>query len=100
MIGIVRIALTRPYTFVVLALTIMIIGPLAALRIIWVGEVVSIGVMEIAMNAVDYAMGGMGVKSLFVARYWEAIAVAAAAGYLTAWPVNHWLLGRNMKKCH
>src|SRR5471030_1120298 len=32
MIGIVRIALSRPYTFVVLALLILIIGPLAALR--------------------------------------------------------------------
>ena len=32
MIGIVRIALRRPYTFVVLALVIMIIGPLSALR--------------------------------------------------------------------
>jgi multidrug efflux pump subunit AcrB len=32
MIGIVRIALRRPYTFVVLALAIMIAGPLAALR--------------------------------------------------------------------
>src|ERR1700751_5978275 len=32
MIGIVRIAWRRPYTFVVLALTILIIGPLAALR--------------------------------------------------------------------
>jgi CzcA family heavy metal efflux pump len=32
MIGIVRVALQRPYTFVVLALLILIIGPLAALR--------------------------------------------------------------------
>src|ERR1044071_5951148 len=32
MIALVRIALRRPYTFVVLALTILIIGPLAALR--------------------------------------------------------------------
>src|SRR6185312_13532905 len=32
MIALVRIALRRPYTFVVLALTIFIIGPLAALR--------------------------------------------------------------------
>ncbi|MGE3064781.1 MAG: efflux RND transporter permease subunit [Hyphomicrobiaceae bacterium] len=32
MVGIVRIALARPYTFVVLALTILIVGPLAALR--------------------------------------------------------------------
>jgi multidrug efflux pump subunit AcrB len=32
MIGIVRIALRRPYTFVVLALAILIIGPLSAMR--------------------------------------------------------------------
>jgi multidrug efflux pump subunit AcrB len=32
MLNIVRVALTRPYTFVVMALTIMIIGPLAAMR--------------------------------------------------------------------
>jgi CzcA family heavy metal efflux pump len=32
MIGIVRIALTRPYTFVVLALLILIVGPLSAMR--------------------------------------------------------------------
>ena len=32
MIGLVRIALSRPYTFVVLALLLLIIGPLAALR--------------------------------------------------------------------
>ena len=32
MLGIVRIALNRPYTFVVLALLLLIIGPLAALR--------------------------------------------------------------------
>ena len=32
MIGIVRIALRRPYTFVVLALALLIVGPLAALR--------------------------------------------------------------------
>ena len=32
MLGLVRIALRRPYTFVVLALLILIIGPLVALR--------------------------------------------------------------------
>ena len=32
MIGLVSIALRRPYTFVVLALVILIVGPLAALR--------------------------------------------------------------------
>ncbi|PBB42329.1 hypothetical protein EOA75_32260 [Mesorhizobium sp. M1A.F.Ca.IN.022.07.1.1] len=32
MIALVRIALSRPYTFIVLALLILIIGPLVALR--------------------------------------------------------------------
>jgi hypothetical protein len=71
-----------------------------ALTTVFVGEAVSIGVMEVAMNAVDFAMGGMGVKSLFVPRYWEALAVATVAGFLGAWPVNFWLLGRNLKRCH
>jgi hypothetical protein len=71
-----------------------------ALTTVFVGEAVSIGVMEVAMNAVDYAMGGMSVKSLFVPRYWEALGVASVAGFLGAWPVNFWLLGRNMKRCH
>jgi hypothetical protein len=71
-----------------------------ALSTVFIGEAVSIGVMEVAMNTIDYAMGGMGVKSLFATRYWEALALASVAGFLAAWPVNFWLLGRNMKKCH
>jgi hypothetical protein len=55
---------------------------------------------EVAMNVVDYAMGGTRVKSLFAPRYWEALAVASLAGFLAAWPVNFWLLGRRVKKCH
>ena len=73
---------------------------LPALSTVFVGEAVSIGVMEVAMNAVDFAMGGMGVRSLFAPRYWEALGVAAVAGFLGAWPVNFWLLSRNMKTCH
>jgi hypothetical protein len=71
-----------------------------ALGTVFIGEAVSIGVMEAAMNIVDYATGGMGVKSLFAARYWEALALASVAGFLAAWPVNFWLLGRQVKKCH
>ena len=45
------------------------IGFVAAIKIIWIGEVVSIGVMEIAMNATDYYMGGMTVDSIFSAVF-------------------------------
>ena len=71
-----------------------------ALKIIWLGEVVSIGVMEIAMNGADYGMGGMQAGSIFTAQFVVALMVAIPAGFLAAWPVNAWLLSRNLKACH
>ena len=76
------------------------VGMIEALRIIWIGEVVSIGVMEIAMNFVDYHMGGMGASSVLTWTFWQGIAVAIPAGFLAAWPVNYWLLKRELKACH
>lgn len=76
------------------------VGILEALRIIWIGEVVSIGVMEIAMNFVDYHMGGMGAASVLHWTFWRGLAVAIPAGFLAAWPVNYWLLKRELKACH
>ena len=76
------------------------VGLLGALKIIWVGEVVSIGVMEIVMNAVDYSMGGMGAPSIFHWMFWQGFLFAVPAGFLAAWPVNYWLLKRNLKACH
>ena len=76
------------------------IGMLAALRIIWIGEVISIGVMEIVMNFVDYHMGGMTAPSVVSWMFWQGIVFAVPAGFLAAWPVNYWLLKRNLKACH
>jgi hypothetical protein len=76
------------------------IGALAALKIIWIGEVVSIAVMEIAMNTADYHMGGMAAPSVASWMFWRGILVAVPAGFLAAWPVNWWLLRRNLKACH
>ena len=71
-----------------------------AFKIIWIGEVISIGVMEIVMNATDYAMGGMTAGSILTWTFWLAILVAVPAGFLAAWPVNWWLLERDLKACH
>jgi len=76
------------------------IGMVAALRIIWIGEVVSIGVMELVMNWVDYEMGGMAAPSVASWMFWRGILLAVPAGFLAAWPVNYWLLSRNLKGCH
>ena len=72
-----------------------------AFRIIWVGEVISIGVMEIVMNFVDYQMGGMTAPSIVSWMFWRGIIFAVPAGFLAAWPVNYWLLKREIKAaCH
>ena len=76
------------------------IGLGAALRIIWVGEVISIGVMELVMNFVDYHMGGMTAPSIASWMFWRGIVFAVPAGFIAALPVNYWLLKRNLKACH
>ncbi len=76
------------------------VGLVEAFRIIWIGEVISIGVMEIVMNFVDYQVGGMGAPSIASWMFWRGILFAVPAGFLAAWPVNYWLLKRELKACH
>lgn len=71
-----------------------------ALKLIWFGEALSIGVMEIAMNWTDYAVGGMQAGSILEPVFWLGVLIAVPAGFLAAWPVNYWLIKRDMKKCH
>jgi hypothetical protein len=76
------------------------VGLLGALRIIWIGEVISIGVMELVMNWVDYEMGGMAAPSILSWMFWRGLIFAVPAGFLAAWPVNYWLIKRELKGCH
>ncbi len=71
-----------------------------ALKLIWIGEVLSIGVMEIAMNTADYHVGGMTAGSILQPVFWYGVMAAIPAGFLAAWPVNAWLLKRDLKACH
>ena len=73
---------------------------LAAFKIVWIGEVISIGVMELVINAVDYGVGGASAGSILEPIFWIGIALAVPAGFVAAWPVNWWLLERNLKACH
>jgi len=73
----------------------------AAFRTIWLGETVSIAVMELAMNFTDYHVGGVNVNSPMEPRFWLGYALALPAGFIVAWPVNWWLLRKQVKKsCH
>ena len=76
-------------------------GWLQALRIIWLGELISISVMELVMNFTDYHVGGMTVSNIFHYQFWLGYMLALPAGFIAAWPVNYWLLKRNIKQpCH
>ena len=72
----------------------------AAFKIIWLGELISIGVMELAMNIADYQAGGMHATSVLDPVFWIGFAAALTAGFVAAYPVNYWMLKRNMKACH
>jgi hypothetical protein len=72
-----------------------------AFRTIWLGESLSIAVMEFAMNFTDYHVGGVTAASIFAPQFWLGFAAALPAGFIAAWPVNWWLLKRNFKRpCH
>ena len=76
-------------------------GWMEAFRIIWLGETISIAVMELVMNFTDYHVGGVQVDSIFQLRFWLGFLLALPAGFIAAWPVNYWLLKRNFKQpCH
>jgi uncharacterized membrane protein len=71
-----------------------------AFKLIWIGEAVSIGVMELVMNVVDYQMGGMAAMTVLSWQFVRGLLFAIPAGFIAAWPVNYWLLGRELKACH
>lgn len=74
---------------------------LNAFKTIWLGETISIAIMEFTMNLTDYHVGGMSASSIFHPVFWMGYLLALPAGFIAAWPVNYWLLKSNLKKpCH
>lgn len=72
-----------------------------AFKTIWLGELISITVMELAMNFTDYHMGGVRAVSIFSLTFWLGYGVALPAGFVAAWPANYLLLRKNIKPaCH
>ena len=73
---------------------------LASIKVVWLGEAISIAAMEIAMNGIDLWIGGIQSDTLAAPIFWIGLAGAIPAGYFAAWPVNHFLLSRQLKSCH
>lgn len=69
-------------------------------RAIWLGETISIAVMEFAMNFTDFHVGGLQATSVLSLQFWLGYLAALPAGFIAAWPTNFWLLKRNIKQHH
>ena len=74
---------------------------LETFKAVWLGEVISIGTMEVVMNIVDYSIGGMNANSIADAIFWISLGIAVLAGFAAGYPVNYLMLKNNLKqKCH
>ena len=68
---------------------------------VWLGEAVSIGAMEVAMNVTDYLLGGLAAASVTDLIFWTSLGFAVVAGDAAGYPVNYFMIRRGIKeKCH
>ena len=70
------------------------LGPKEAFRTAVGMSMISMLLMEVAMNVVDYGMMGAPAITLSVLPF------TLGAGFLAAWPYNYWRLKKHGKCCH
>ena len=70
------------------------LGPKEAFRTAVGMSMISMLLMEVAMNVVDYGMMGAPAITLAVLPF------TLGAGFLAAWPYNYWRLKKYGKSCH
>lgn len=70
------------------------VGPQEALRTALGMSLISMLLMEAAMNLADYGMMGAPAITLAVLPF------TLGAGFLAAWPYNYWRLKKHGKCCH
>jgi len=70
------------------------LGPKEAFRTAVGMSIISMLLMEVAMNIVDYGMMGAPAITLAVLPF------TLGAGFLAAWPYNYWRLKKHGKSCH
>ena len=69
-------------------------GPIQALRTAVGMSLISMILMELAMNLTDFAI--MGEPAIT----WSVLPFTLGAGFLAAWPYNYWKLKKYGKCCH
>lgn len=70
------------------------LGPVEAFRTAIGMSLISMILMETAMNLADYGM--MGEPAITI----EVLPFTLGAGFLAAWPYNYWRLKKHGKCCH
>ena len=70
------------------------LGPVEAFRTALGMSLISMILMEAAMNLADYGM--MGEPAITI----EVLPFTLGAGFLAAWPYNYWRLKKHGKCCH
>jgi hypothetical protein len=71
-----------------------------AMRQVLVAEGLSIAVMEMAEVLVEVYTPGVMQAGLASPLFWRRMLLALTAGFLAAWPVNYWLVGKGIRHIH
>ena len=71
-----------------------------ALRQVLVAEGLSIAVMETAEVLVEVYTPGVMQAGLSSPIFWGGMLLALTAGFVAAWPVNYWLVGKGIRHIH
>ena len=90
----VALAFLFGYSFTLVPLVRSGLALAAAVPIALAADTVSIAVMEIVDNAVVLLVPGAMDAGLDDPLFWGSLALALAAAFLVAFPVNRWLIAR------
>ena len=71
-----------------------------AIRQVLVAEGLSIAIMETAEVLVEVYTPGVMQAGLSSPIFWGGMLLALTAGFLAAWPVNYWLVGKGIRHIH
>ena len=71
-----------------------------SIKQVFVAEGLSIAVMETAEVLVEVYTPGVMDAGLTSPLFWGGMLLALLAGFVAAYPVNYWLVGKGIKHCH
>ena len=71
-----------------------------AFKQVLIAEGLSIAVMETAEVLVQVYTPGVMSSGLLSPVFWGGMLLALSAGFLAAWPVNYWLVGKGIQHIH